>query len=95
MAQLPQLLVNVVGYSAGFAGAWAMRLPEPMRRALTLEVGMQNAGVGTALAVQFFGDQPAAPILPAAYTFGCMLTGTILARLWAMASDRCAKKATS
>ncbi len=92
---IPLLLVNAGGYLAGYGGASAMRLPEPMRRALTLEVGMQNAGVGTALAVQFFPDNPAAPILPATYTFGCMLTGTILARLWAMASDRCAKKASS
>ena len=51
---------------------------EPMRRALTLEIGMQNAGVGTVLAVTYFPEHPHAAILPAAYTFGCMLTGTML-----------------
>jgi BASS family bile acid:Na+ symporter len=76
------LLVNVAGYAAGYAGGVAMRLPDSMRRALTLEIGMQNAGLGATLATQLFPDRPAAAIAPALYTFGCMLTGTLLARLW-------------
>jgi BASS family bile acid:Na+ symporter len=85
---VPLLLVNGAGYLAGYGGATAMRLPDPMRRALTLEVGMQNAGLGTVLAVNEFSEHPTAAILPAAYTFGCMLTGTLLARMWAAASER-------
>jgi bile acid:Na+ symporter, BASS family len=77
------LAVNVLGYAAGYCGGWGMRLPEPMRRALTLEVGMQNAGLGAALAVKLFPDQAGIAIAPAMYTFGCMMTGTILARVWA------------
>ena len=45
-------VVNAGGYLAGYFGGAAFRLPEPMRRALTLEVGMQNAGAGIALAKQ-------------------------------------------
>ncbi len=52
-----------------------------MRRALTLEVGMQNAGLGAALVRELF-DDPLMAVPPALYTFGCMLTGTILARIW-------------
>jgi bile acid:Na+ symporter, BASS family len=59
-----------------------MRLPSAMRRALTLEVGMQNAGLGTMLVLRLFADTPAAAIPTAAYTFGCMLTGTVLAQVW-------------
>ena len=77
------LTVNLLGYAAGYVGGWGMRLPEPMRRALTLEVGMQNAGLGAALAVKLFPDQAGVAIAPAMYTFGCMLTGTILAHIWA------------
>ncbi len=80
------ILVNLLGYVAGYCGGLGMRLPEPMRRALTLEVGMQNAGLGAALAVKLFPDQPGVAIAPAIYTFGCMLTGTILARIWASRS---------
>lgn len=74
-------LLNLLGYLAGHLGGRLLRLPEGMARALTLEVGMQNAGLGTALVLSLFADDRVA-IPPAMYTFGCMLTGTILARLW-------------
>ena len=85
---LALLLLNLCGYAAGHAGGTVLRLPSTMRRALTLEVGMQNAGVGTALAADFFQNQPAAMIPTAAYTFGCMLTGTVLAWYWAAHTGR-------
>jgi len=78
---LALLGLNICGYVAGTLGSFLLRLPAPMRRALTLEVGMQNAGLGTVLARNLFGDTAA--IAPALYTFGCMFTGTILARCWA------------
>lgn len=77
----PLLTLNVAGYLAGYGGGAAMGLDEGMRRALTLEIGMQNAGVGTMLAVSLF-DDPATALPPAIYTFACMLTGTLLARWW-------------
>jgi len=80
------LLVNVAGYFAGDLGSLLLRLPDPMRRALTLEVGMQNAGLGAVLARDLFPDSPEVAIPTAAYTFGCMLTGTILAYYWARKS---------
>jgi BASS family bile acid:Na+ symporter len=85
---LALLAVNGGGYAAGYCAGRLMRLPEPMCRALTLEIGMQNAGLGATLATQLFPDRPAAAIAPAIYTFGCMLTGTMLARGWAVWDDR-------
>lgn len=79
---LALLLINLLGYTAGWFGGWAMRLPVAMRRALTLEVGMQNAGLGTGLVLTLFPDHPTAAIPTAAYTFGCMLTGAVLAQIW-------------
>lgn len=76
------LTVNLLGYLAGYTGGGLLRLPKGMRRALTLEVGMQNAGLGTVLALTLFPSQPTAAIPPAAYTFGCMFTGTLLAQYW-------------
>jgi BASS family bile acid:Na+ symporter len=75
--------VNLGGYAAGYFGGSLLRLTPGMRKALTLEVGMQNAGLGATLATQLFPDREAIAIAPAMYTFGCMLTGTILARTWA------------
>lgn len=80
---LALLAVNLGGYLAGFLGSFLLRLPDPMRRALTLEIGMQNAGLGTTLALGLFKDAPATALPAALYTFGCMFTGTVLARLWA------------
>ena len=65
-----------------------MKLPSGMRRALTLEIGMQNAGLGTVLTTQLFQDRDAATVPPALYTFGCMLTGTVLAKAWAYWSQQ-------
>jgi BASS family bile acid:Na+ symporter len=79
--------INIGGYLAGYFSGVAIRLDEPMRRALTIEVGMQNAGLGAALALKLFPDRPGVAIAPALFMFGCMLTGTLLARAWAWSDD--------
>jgi len=76
------LAINLGGYLAGWWAGRAVGLPEPMRRALTLEVGMQNAGLGTVLTLQLFPDMPQAAIPCACYTFLCMFTGILLAGYW-------------
>lgn len=76
----PLLVLNLLGYAGGYFGGWMLRLPESMRRALTIEIGMQNAGAGAVLAATVFSETAALP--PAIYTFGCMLTGVVLARWW-------------
>ncbi len=86
------LLLNFGGYLAGYFGGRAVGLDSGMRRALTIEVGMQNAGLGTALATRFFPDQPEAALFCASYTFGCMFTGIILAQLFRIAAERQEKK---
>ena len=76
------LLINLLGFCAGYFGGGFMKLKQSMRRALTLEVGMQNAGLGTIIVLGLFKDLPAAAIPTAVYTFGCMFTGTLLAQWW-------------
>ncbi len=81
---IPLLALNLLGYAAGELGGRLLRLDAGMRRALMLEVGMQNCGLGTVLVLQLYpsSEYAAAAIPTAAYTFGCMLTGTILANWW-------------
>jgi len=76
------LLINLVGYGCGQWGGQLLRISPAMKRALTLEVGMQNAGLGAALAADLFPDRPTIYIAPAFYTFFCMFTGTLLAWYW-------------
>ena len=75
-------LVNILGYLCGWFGGKLIGATNKMRRALTLEVGMQNAGLGTMLAMAYFKDFPQAAIVCAMYTFGCMFTGIILAQIF-------------
>lgn len=76
------LLVNLLGYLCGWFGGKAIGASNKMRRALTLEIGMQNAGLGTMLATKYFSEHPQAAIVCAMYTFGCMFTGIILAQMF-------------
>ena len=73
------LVINLLGYLGGFTLGVIADMPPSMTRALSLEVGMQNAGLGTVLAASLLGEQSLAQIPTAVYTFGCMLTGTLLA----------------
>lgn len=79
--------VNILGYFVGYNAGRLINLPEKMRRALTIEVGMQNAGVGTLLALSLFPNMQEAAIPTATYTFGCMLTATMLAWHWSRQED--------
>jgi bile acid:Na+ symporter, BASS family len=79
---LALILINLGGYASGHIAGRCLGLDVPKRRALTLEVGMQNAGVGVGLAKFLFPEHPSIAIAPAIYTFGCMLTGTCLAQVW-------------
>lgn len=76
------LVINILGYLCGYLAGAVIKLDESKRRALTLEVGMQNAGLGAVLASDLFPGKELIALPPALYMFGCMLTGTILAQIW-------------
>ena len=73
-------LHHAIGLSAGYLLARVLGAETGTRRALALEVGMQNSGLGAALAVQFF---TAAAALPAA-VFSVLhnLGALVLIGLW-------------
>ena len=74
------LLVNGLGYSAGYWGGRAIGVDEAMRRALMIEVGMQNAGLGAKIAGDLFPDAKGAAIPCVLFAFLCVFTATLLAR---------------
>ncbi len=76
------IVINLGGFAAGEIAGRVAGLETGMRRALILEIGMQNAGLGAKLSLDLFNDAPEAAIPPAAYAFGCMLTGTLLAQCY-------------
>jgi bile acid:Na+ symporter, BASS family len=87
------LLVNLLGYAAGYVGGRLMRLPEPMTRALTLAVGLQNSGLGTVIALRLFEDRPAVALPNAIYSMASVYTALILAFCWSRWDSRTTPKA--
>jgi len=66
------LSLNLAAYALAFAVATAMRWPSVQRRTLVVEVGMQNAGLGSVLALAHLGEAGAVP--SAFYTVLCLVT---------------------
>lgn len=74
------LALNLSGMTLGYGVGRVFRMDAPRRRTLSIEVGMQNAGLGVVLAIQFFGEKAALPC--AAFVFICILTGSVAASWW-------------
>ncbi|MCZ6514287.1 MAG: bile acid:sodium symporter family protein [Acidobacteria bacterium] len=67
--------LNLSGYSLAFAAAKLLRWPAQQRRTLVIEVGMQNAGLGSVLALAHLGEAGAVP--SAFYTVLCVVTAAL------------------
>ena len=78
---------NTLGYILGYLAGKASGFNKAKKRTISIEVGMQNAGLATVLAGNFFAAQPLA-VLPCAISCAWhSISGTILAGLF-LRSDR-------
>ena len=77
------ILHNVCGLAIGYLIAAALRLAEPKRRALCIEVGMQNSGLAAGLAAAHFAAYPMAAVPGAIFSVWHNLSGAFVARLFA------------
>ncbi|MBH0229701.1 bile acid:sodium symporter family protein [Halobacillus yeomjeoni] len=78
------MLHNIIGLFLGYMVAKGLRLDESKRRAISIEVGMQNSGLGVALASAHFGPLAALPNVIAAVWHN--ISGPILATIWSKKS---------
>jgi len=69
------VLLNLGAYALAFGAATAMGWPDRQRRTLVIEVGMQNAGLGSVLALHHLGEAGAVP--SAFYTALCVITAAM------------------
>lgn len=74
------ILHNLFGLGLGYGTGVLMKLDEGTRRAISIEVGMQNSGLGVALATAHFGPLAALPSVIAAVWHN--ISGPILATVW-------------
>lgn len=75
------LIHNLTGYLLGYWGARVSRLEEPDCRTVAFEVGMQNGGMGTALALDVLKSTSAA-LGPVIFGTWMNITGSTLASYW-------------
>ncbi len=73
------VLHNVLGYLAGFLLGILLKLPLSKRKALSVEIGMQNSGLATSLAGTAFPDLSMATVPGAVFSVWHNISGAILA----------------
>lgn len=72
---------NLLGLAVGWFAACWLRFAPPRRRALAIEIGTQNSGLATALALAHFS--PAAAIAGALFSVWQNISGALLSNFWA------------
>jgi len=84
------LILNIYGMLAGYTTGSLFRMNTRRRRTLTIEIGMQNAGLGTTLALEHLGDEAALPA--AIFVFVCIITASLMASVWQKRPQAAAKE---
>ncbi|MGA4637074.1 bile acid:sodium symporter family protein [Pseudomonas solani] len=85
------VLHNGFGFLLGYATGKLFGLPLPQRKSLALEVGMQNSGLGAALASAHFS--PLAAVPSALFSVWHNLSGSLLATIFRRMKDESDKPA--
>jgi len=78
---ITSLLHNLTGYTLGYSLAWLTGMPERDRRTVAFEVGMQNGGLASGLALQM-GKVATVGLAPAIFGPLMNITGSVLANWW-------------
>lgn len=78
---LAAMLHNVVGYLLGYAGAKGFGLDEVTARTVAFEVGLQNGGMASGLAINVLKSSDAA-LAPAIFGAWMNISGSALASYW-------------
>ena len=76
------LLLHLGGFLLGYWLPRLLGLDEAMRRTISVEVGMQNSGLGSALATKHFAATPMVAVPSAVSAVVHCIFGSILAAFW-------------
>ena len=74
------VLLNLYGMLTGYGVGSVFRMEVMRRRTLAIEIGMQNAGLGTVLALKHFGEKAAMPAV--IFVFICIITASLTSAVW-------------
>ena len=76
------ILHNLLGYIVGYLVASLLKLPAAKRKAISIEVGMQNSGLATSLAGTAFPNLAMATVPGAIFSVWHNISGAILANIF-------------
>ena len=76
------VLHNLCGLGCGYTIGKLMGMSWPKRKAISIEVGMQNSGLASSLATLHFATYPMATIPGALFSVWHNISGAIMARLY-------------
>lgn len=76
------VLHNGIGLLLGYMAAKLFGMPISRRKCLSIEVGMQNSGLGVALAAAHFATMPLAALPSAIFSFWHNVSGPIVATIY-------------
>lgn len=82
------VLHNGLGYLIGFFAGKVLGLKYADQKAVSIEVGMQNSGLGVALAGLHFAASPVTAVPSAIFSFWHNISGPLLATYWAGKTDK-------
>ena len=77
---LAAILLNISGLSIGYFVGHFFGFELARKRALSIEIGMQNAGLGSVLALKHFNERAALPAV--IFVFVCIFSASLLVPLW-------------
>lgn len=82
MVVVAVFLHNLIAILSGYFSARAFRLSEMDRRAISIEIGIQNSGLGLILIFNFFDGLGGMAIVAAWWSIWHIVTGLSLATFW-------------
>lgn len=82
------LLHNSIGYLLGYTAGKVTGMSVAKKRTISIEVGMQNAGLATNLATVHFAAYPQAPLICAVSCVWHSISGTLLAGFFAHLDEK-------
>ena len=83
------VLHNVCGLGLGYLTGRLLGLSEPKKRAISIEVGMQNSGLASSLATLHFAAYPLATIPGAIFSVWHNISGAIVAYFFRKMNNNC------
>ena len=82
------MLHNVLGYAFGYGVGRVLGLSKAQMRTLSIEVGMQNSGLATSLALTHFATMPLAAVPGTVFSVWHNISGAVYANILARTAEK-------